>query len=110
VNLARGTKESSFRFASYYDSYEAGIALDHDLTRRLSFNAELRYQNDIYEMIDKSDRTDKYINGGAGLDYEVLRWLDVGIEYMYRSRDSDYPGIDYESNAFMISLSMDTMK
>ncbi len=109
-NLARGTKESSFRFASYYDSYEAGVSLNHDLTRRLTFDAELRYQNDIYEMIDNSDRTDTYTNGGAGLNYEVLRWLDVGLEYVYRSRDSTYPGIDYESNAIMISLVMDTMK
>ena len=38
-----------------------------------------------------------------GVDYNLLRWLDIGAEYRYEERDSDLDIFDYTANVFMLT-------
>ena len=47
------------------------------------------------------DKTDIF---GLGLNYEMRRWLDIGIGYKYAENDSNVVNESYERNIYSISF------
>lgn len=76
-------------------------SVDHELLRSLLLNANAFYTVNDYEGID---REDDLIGAGLGANYLVNRYLRFGVEYTYRSRDSNVAGNDYDNNIVMVRV------
>lgn len=50
---------------------------------------------------DRLDKTDIF---GVGLNYEMRRWLDIGVGYKYAENDSNVANESYERNIYSISI------
>lgn len=51
-----------------------------------------------------NNRLDKIDIFGLGLNYEMRRWLDIGIGYKYAENDSNVANESYERNIYSISF------
>ena len=50
------------------------------------------------------DRDDELTSFGFGVDYEMRRWLNFGLDYIYSERDSNDAGLDFEKNTIFITV------
>lgn len=53
---------------------------------------------------DSNNRLDKTDIFGLGLNYEMRRWLDIGVGYKYAENDSNFANESYERNIYSISI------
>lgn len=53
---------------------------------------------------DSNNRLDKTDIFGLGLNYEMRRWLDIGVGYKYADNDSNFANESYERNIYSISI------
>ncbi|MDO6592942.1 outer membrane beta-barrel protein [Neptuniibacter sp. 1_MG-2023] len=51
-----------------------------------------------------STREDDMISYGLGVDYDVRRWLNFGLDYVYSERDSNQANLDYERNTIFLTV------
>ena len=51
-----------------------------------------------------STREDDLISYGLGVDYDVRRWLNFGLDYVYSERDSNQANLDYERNTIFLTV------
>lgn len=79
--------------------------LSHKITPRIRLIANGRYARDEYDDSFTKDRNDDRWDLRAGVEYSLLRWLDLGAEYRYEERDSNFDIYDYSANVFMIRAS-----
>ena len=102
-------------FSAYQDNQESArqgsggfvrryirVGLAHGITRRTLLNARIRYGNDDFED-SLDDREDDRWQLGLGVQYSLLRWLDVGAGYRFDERDSNVDIFDFKSNIFMLT-------
>jgi hypothetical protein len=85
--------------------YVGRVAAGHHFTPRFSAeaNASYRYQDYPNQV---PERTDNIIDAGAGLNYQVLPWMHLGLTYRYRDFNSDIPTEEYTENSVFFSISM----
>ena len=86
--------------------YEFGGSATYQLTRHFSGNIFGSYRNSEYiETTD--DREDEITRAGLGLKLQALEWMSLGLNYAYRSVDSDEDEEEYDENRviFRITLS-----
>jgi hypothetical protein len=83
--------------------YLASGAFSYRLLERLSASISGLYREDDYQET-ASDRKDKTWGGGTALNWLMLRWLSVSIDYHYRERESDDPFDEYTDNRVMLTL------
>nr|WP_067298200.1 outer membrane beta-barrel protein [Marinobacterium profundum] len=50
-----------------------------------------------------SDREDDLRSYGAGIDYDMRRWLSLGLDYAYTEQDSNQLDLDYEKNTVYLT-------
>ena len=62
------------------------------------------YRNTEY--IDQSDRKDKIATVGAGLRWQALEWMDIGLDYQFRSLDSTIDTNDYDENRVSVGITV----
>jgi hypothetical protein len=85
--------------------YQARLALEHNFTNRFSANAYAAYRyNDYPEQ--QPNLSDQILNAGAGLRYQALQWMSVGLSYTFRDFSSDAPQREYTENRAMLSITM----
>lgn len=51
-----------------------------------------------------SDRKDDQTSYGLGVDYDMKRWLNFGMDYVYSERDSNQADLDYEKNTLYLTV------
>ncbi|MCX5835132.1 MAG: outer membrane beta-barrel protein [Deltaproteobacteria bacterium] len=72
--------------------YRGGATVSHQLLRRLT----LRLGGDVERAEYSADREDWLYGVNAGLDYQILRWLTIGVTGSYRECNSDVDINDYD--------------
>ncbi len=110
LELARMTKESPHTIASYYVSSQLTLDWDHEFSEKLEFIGDLAYLNDDYKTISDTERNDNLLDLSAKLIFKIRPWLHLTGRYLYTSRNSTFPGIDYKANIFSLSITMDSME
>ena len=73
----------------------------HAITSRSSLVGGLGYEKAKFD--DVLDREDTRWHVLAGVKHSLLRWLEIGAEYLYEERDSNVRLVDFKSNIFMIT-------
>ncbi|MCJ8502120.1 outer membrane beta-barrel protein [Desulfatitalea alkaliphila] len=85
--------------------YEGGLGLLYNLTRRISATAYGAYRYDDYPN-DTPELSEQTIGAGAGIGYQALQWMNIGLTYSYRQRLSDIPTEEYTENSVMLVITM----
>ncbi|MGM0418959.1 MAG: hypothetical protein ACQEQS_09570 [Thermodesulfobacteriota bacterium] len=84
--------------------YQGGCNFNYRLTKRLSWNLSSSYKNQEFKEAD--ERTDNTLNASTGLNWTLLRWLNMNIGYTYTNFQTDSSErTDYEENTAYISFS-----
>jgi hypothetical protein len=82
---------------------ESGLAWRHDWNSKISTAATYIYSNDAYVGYD---RTDDVNTLGLKVNYQMRRWLGLGLEYLYVDRDSNLNQYDYKRNRYYFTLGL----
>lgn len=85
--------------------YQGRLGFLYNLTTRLAATAYGSYRYDDYPN-DTPDRSDQTLNAGAGLRYQALQWMNVGLTYNFRQRASDLRAEEYTENSVMLTITM----
>jgi hypothetical protein len=49
-------------------------------------------------------RSDNLKNAAIGLNYRAVKWLGVGLQYVFEDRRSNVDAFKYQANTTMISV------
>ena len=85
--------------------YEVGSSANYQFTRYLSGNAFASYRYDDY-LEYTPEREDKTTKAGLGLNLQVLKWMSLGLDYTFRTVDSDRDLEEYDENSVFFSISL----
>lgn len=96
---SRQTQESTglgdFILTSAY-----GLNWNHAWNSVLSTNVAARYQKDEYQGFDRTDTTKSL---GFKVGYRFRRWLTLGAEYNFITRDSNSSIYEYDRNLYLLT-------
>ena len=85
--------------------YDITGMVAHPLSRHLSSNLFAGYRWNIYTD-ENPDRDDTIWRTGAGLSYQVLPWMIVEMNYMFRKLNSNIDTEDYTENRAEITVTL----
>ena len=88
----------------YGEYYEASISLSHQLAKHVHGNIFGSYRDTKYK--GTSDREDKRPTAGLGLTWQALEWMDIGLNYRFRSVDSTIDTNDYDENRVGVRITV----
>ena len=96
----RSMQESTFGTTTFYTTTAAQLTARHQLLPKLSLGARVGGGLNDYSQKEtvgnKTDfRQDTFVVVGGDVEYNIQRWLRVGLEYLYDSRNSNFPLFDF---------------
>jgi uncharacterized protein (PEP-CTERM system associated) len=85
---------------------DQGVAdsAEHALRRNVLLSAKTGFATNEYKGFAANQREDDVWYAGAGADYWLNRCLKIGASYVFRERDSNVNGGDFDRNTFMVRL------
>jgi uncharacterized protein (PEP-CTERM system associated) len=100
LGLERSLEESVFASNAFYVTTIAALSVEHQLRPRLSVRAAVNvamndYPNQETVGGETKFRDDWIYGAGAGIDYELFRWMRLGLQYNYEQRDSNFAAFDF---------------
>lgn len=95
--------ESIYSNMNYYDLNQVGLKYTHNFTDKISGNLFGSYQANLYPSQSTENgvtakRYDNYFEGGAGIRYDIRKWVSVEAKYEYKQRISRFDIFDYIDN------------
>jgi hypothetical protein len=78
-----------------------GLELQHELQQNLLFGGQLRYINDDFRDVD---RTDDRLVAGVGVVYRLNRKVSLTADYQYQQRWADGDGDDFGRNVGRVGV------
>ncbi|WP_280326427.1 outer membrane beta-barrel protein [Pseudomonas sp. BN102] len=87
--------------SSSIQSQSVSLSWEHEWLERLSSDVSYSYADEEYQDIDRDDKIKSF---SVALTYEMRRWLDVGVGYIYAEDDSTAIGESYERNIYSVSV------
>ncbi|GGC06657.1 hypothetical protein GCM10011352_36100 [Marinobacterium zhoushanense] len=98
----RYVAEGSEGAENYIDTTSTSVNWNHQWSSFVSSDLNYAFINEDYE----NDREDDTNRIGAGLTYELRRWMSVGVGYQYKDVDSNVSGESYDRNQYQVTLTM----
>ncbi|MFH1039266.1 MAG: outer membrane beta-barrel protein [PVC group bacterium] len=108
VGWERSTHESTWERNSYYLLNKGWLAYSQQLAHKIRGFARIQYSNYRYPQESAfygKKRRDDIWKPEAGIQYQIQAWLSAEFRYIYKVRDSNLPGKDYQDNRFILELS-----
>ncbi|MGH7181125.1 MAG: outer membrane beta-barrel protein, partial [Nitrospiraceae bacterium] len=89
----------------FYTVTGVNLAARHDLTDNTTFNLNLGFEEDDFQSSGSSgsDRLDQLKNIAVGLNYTAVKWVGLGIQYIFEDRNSNQTPYTYQANTVMLS-------
>lgn len=102
--------DDNLRFSTSYVSNQVIAGLRHTY-RKFTGSIEGDYIHDRYLRDDLAagrKRRDDIVRGSVGIDYQMQRWIKLGVKYRYTDLDSNFDTEDYTENVvnFYVGLSL----
>ena len=88
----------------YGEFYEASISFSHQLAKHVNGHIFGSYRDTKYK--EQADREDKRPIIGLGVYWQALEWMNVGLNYQFRSIDSTIDTADYDENRVSVSITV----
>ena len=96
-----------------YESTNATLIYDQQFATKLRGNVRGTFGLNEYPRKDITIvqttprfREDTILGWGAGIDYDIQKWLAVGAEYSHTRRDSTFNEFDYKDDKFTAKLTL----
>jgi len=102
--------DNNLTFSTSYTSSQIIAGLQHTY-RKFTTNIEGDYIYDRYLYDDLrvgEKRRDNLWRGSVGVNYQMQRWVKLGIKYRYSNLNSNFDAEDYTENliSFFVGLSL----
>ena len=88
----------------YGEYYEVSVSLRHQLAKYVNGNIFGSYRNTKYK--DQSDREDKSPTFGIELNWKALQWMNIGLNYSFRSNDSTVDSENFKENRVSVRITL----
>jgi hypothetical protein len=79
----------------------------HELTDNTTLNLNLGFEQDEFQSSSSttsgSTRTDELKNVAVGVNYQAVKWMGLGAQYIFEDRHSTQTQFTYHASTFMIS-------
>jgi hypothetical protein len=105
LNIDRNAQESTFATNFWYLSTIFTLAAEHKITSKLSLMGRVfGGTNDYPDKAAKVDsrvrdwRSDDLVGYGLGVDYQIQRWVGVGLDWVSTHRNSNFNNFDYSDS------------
>lgn len=85
--------------------YEGRVDAGYRFTSSLSSNIYGAYRYTEYPN-ETPERVERTVEAGAGLDWQALQWMTIGLSYNHSDVISDDPTNEYTENRAMITIRM----
>jgi hypothetical protein len=95
LDVHRSIEETDQLGASGYFSTVATLGVTHQLSRSVTLNANVGYNNNDYHGVV---RNEDIVNASVGVDYHFRPQVHLVADYQYNTRDSNVPGTNYSQN------------
>ena len=100
LSARRGTDEGSVT-EDFIEATNTSLNWNHQWRYNLSSDGYYSYTEEDYSNVNQ--RTDKTSDIGFNVNYDIRRWLTLGVGYTYRDRDSNVSVRGFEHSIFMFS-------
>lgn len=100
LSTQRGRQESTFGTAVFYVTSNGTLSVLYQVLPKVTLTARVGGGINDYSVKQTADgrtdfRHDSFLLAGAQVDYDIQRWLRVGLEYLRTSRDSNFPSFRF---------------
>jgi hypothetical protein len=110
---SRFLQESISAGNRFYISNDVGLDVSHKLPYKFSVGGGVAFGLDKYPDSQLAasgqvgQRRDDIYQGGAWVEYDIQEWLTTGVAYVYRERNSTFPGdFNYEDHRTALNLAL----
>ncbi|NRA22666.1 MAG: outer membrane beta-barrel protein [Oceanospirillaceae bacterium] len=87
--------------ASYIDTNTYGINWQHFWKDNIKSTVAVNILEENYSNSIRKDTTDTFL---LGLNYEMKRWLNLGLGYTYTDKDSNINALSFKKNSIMFTV------
>ena len=105
----RQINETNYPGIAYFTTTGAYAEFSHRFMSKMAFLLRGSYGRDVYSNPvppETSTREDKTNMMGTGLKYFMHEWLEFGVDYNKKNRDSNIDVNDYRETLYVLSVSM----
>jgi len=106
VSINRALRETGSGTNEFYEDTGVGLNVSQKLMEKLTLSAGVTYSYGDYNLPATDSRKDDNYAFNAGIDYKIQEWLNAGIGYEYKEKDSNYDLNDYKNNQFKFSVTI----
>ncbi|MEQ1846764.1 MAG: outer membrane beta-barrel protein, partial [Nitrospira sp.] len=109
LQLYRTIQQTVSSGSLFYTATGVNLTARHELTDRTTVNINLGYEHDKFQGFSSggtasgSDRSEGLKNVAVGVNYQAVKWLGLGAQYIFEDRDSTQTEFTYQANTFMLS-------
>ncbi len=97
LNVSRSVEETDEAGATGYLATIVSLDVSHQLTRSVTLNAGISYNNNDYHGVTQNE---DIFGATLGVDYHFMPQLHLVADYRYTSRDSNLLSANYDQNIF----------
>ena len=94
---------------SFFTATGVNVSAVRQLTQRLDVTANLGYERDAFSTpagatASTPSRSDTIKNITIGLNYRAVKWVGVGLQYVFEDRNSNVSQFNYQASTAMVSV------
>lgn len=92
----------------FYTATGVNLTARHELTDRMTVNINFGYEHDKFQGVSSAgvtsgpDRNEDLKNVAVGVNYQAVKWVGVGAQYMFEDRHSTQAQFTYQANTVML--------
>ena len=89
----------------FYTATGVNLTARHELTDSTTLNLNLGLEEDHFQSSSSVGvtRTDLLKNIAVGVNYQAVKWVGLGIQYIFEDRNSNQTQFTYQANTVMLS-------
>lgn len=110
LQLFRTIQQTAAIGSLFYTATGVNLTARHALTDRTTVNINFGYEHDKFQGFSSGgtangsdDRSEDLKNVAIGVNYQAVKWVGLGAQYIFEDRHSTQAQFTYQANTFMLS-------
>jgi hypothetical protein len=109
VQPFRAIQQTVVTGTTFFTATGINLSVVRELTERIDLTGNLGFEQDKFStpagaVAVVPARTDTLKNIAVGLNYRAVKWIGVGLQYVFEDRSSTLAQFDYQANTVMVSV------